>query len=72
MFRPMNPKSKLCDPDHWRRRAEATRTKGAALEDGKARARLFKIAEEYDKLARRAQELRTCMNDSEQDHTPEF
>ncbi|OPY94314.1 hypothetical protein A5906_14370 [Bradyrhizobium sacchari] len=50
----MNPKSKLYQPDHWRGRAEATRTKAEALVDGKAKDRLLRIALEYDKLARRA------------------
>ncbi|MDA9406028.1 MULTISPECIES: hypothetical protein [unclassified Bradyrhizobium] len=50
----MNSKSILYQPDHWLGRAEATRKKAAALDDGKAKDRLLKIALEYDKLARRA------------------
>ncbi|ODM72122.1 hypothetical protein A6452_41525 [Bradyrhizobium elkanii] len=56
MLTTMNPKSKLYEPDHWRGRAEATRKKAEALAYGRPRDRLLKIAMEYDKLARRAQD----------------
>jgi len=65
----MNPKSKLYQPDHWRGRAEATRKKAEALADGRAKDRLLKIAEEYDKLARRAQMWQ--MHKNEDDTWPE-
>lgn len=65
----MNPKSKLYQPDHWRGRAEATRKKAEALDDGRAKDRLLKIAEEYDKLARRAQMWK--MHKNEDDMWPE-
>ncbi|MGF6312721.1 hypothetical protein ABIB82_006639 [Bradyrhizobium sp. i1.8.4] len=61
----MNPKSKLYQPDHWRGRAEATRNKAEALAYGKPRDRLLKIAIEYDKLARRAQQWQTRSNEDE-------
>lgn len=61
----MNPKSKLYEPDHWQRRAEATRKRAEALPYGKPRDRLLKIAMEYDKLARRAQEWQTRRDDDD-------
>ncbi|KRR06471.1 hypothetical protein CQ12_16725 [Bradyrhizobium jicamae] len=43
-------------PKHWRQRAEATRTKAESLDCLKSRDRLIRVAEEYDRLARRAEE----------------
>ncbi|MDH2356952.1 hypothetical protein QCM80_41095 [Bradyrhizobium sp. SSUT112] len=52
----MKQKKPFSDAKHWRGRAEATRTKAESLEDDASRCRLFKIAKEYDKLARLAEE----------------
>ncbi|KWV54661.1 hypothetical protein AS156_06690 [Bradyrhizobium macuxiense] len=68
----MNLKSKLCDANHWRGRAEATRTKAESLAFGKSRDRLLKIAEEYDKLARRAQEWQSNGSDGEPESSQHF
>ncbi|WFU31182.1 hypothetical protein QA635_32135 [Bradyrhizobium brasilense] len=65
MLTAMNPKSKLYEPDHWRGRAEATRTKADALAYGKSRDRLLKIAIEYDKLALRAQDWQARQNEND-------
>ncbi|QOZ24165.1 hypothetical protein [Bradyrhizobium sp. CCBAU 51753] len=65
MLTTMNPKSKLYEPDHWRSRAEATRKKAEALAYGKSRDRLLKIAMEYDKLARRAQDWQAGRNEND-------
>lgn len=46
----------IYDPHLWRRRAQATRIKADSLEPGKARDRLLKVAEEYEKLAKHAEE----------------
>lgn len=48
---PMREKKTFCDGKHWRRRAEATRTKAASLDCDKSRDKLFRVAREYDKLA---------------------
>lgn len=68
----MNPKSKLYDPDHWRGRARATRTKAESLANGRPRDKLLRVAEEYEKLARRAQEWQARRNDDEPDPGQEF
>jgi len=42
------------DPDHWRQRAEEMRNLAASILDLEARATLLKIADDYEKLAKRA------------------
>ncbi|ANW02819.1 hypothetical protein [Bradyrhizobium icense] len=59
----MKPKDPFYDPKFWRRRAEATLTKAVSFAEGKSRDRLLKIAEEYEKLARRAEEWPTLKKD---------
>ncbi|MBO4227553.1 MULTISPECIES: hypothetical protein [Bradyrhizobium] len=63
----MKPKDPFYDPKFWRSRAEATRTKAASLSEGKPKDRLLKVAEEYDKLARRAEEWPTLKSDGDAD-----
>jgi hypothetical protein len=43
------------DPDHWRERAAQMRALAAHAEDLDAMAMMFKLADEYDKLADRAE-----------------
>jgi CRP-like cAMP-binding protein len=51
------PRSKFWDdPAHWRNRAEEMRTLVEGATTPKARKRMLKMAEEYEKLARRAEE----------------
>lgn len=45
-------------PEHWRRRAQQMRFVAQAIADAKSRAIMLKIAEDYEKLAERA-EIRT-------------
>ncbi|MDE5465686.1 MULTISPECIES: hypothetical protein [unclassified Bradyrhizobium] len=52
----MKQKKPFPDAKHWRGRAEATRVKAESLKDDTSRRRLLKIAKEYDKLARRAEQ----------------
>ncbi len=59
----MKPKDPFYDPKFWRSRAEATRTKAVSFAEGKSRDRLLKIAEEYEKLARHAEEWPTLKKD---------
>jgi molecular chaperone GrpE (heat shock protein) len=43
------------DPDHWRRRAEETRTVAAEISDFQVKRKMLRIAEDYEELARRAE-----------------
>ena len=46
--------SRLNNPAHWQLRAEETRLLAAQLLDPESKATILKIAEEYERLARRA------------------
>jgi hypothetical protein len=46
--------SLLNNPAHWQLRAEETRLLAAELLDPESKATILKIAEEYERLARRA------------------
>ncbi len=43
------------DSKYWRERADEVRARGEAMHDPVARQTLLKIAEEYEKLAQRAE-----------------
>jgi hypothetical protein len=44
------------DPSHWRERAQEARTHAQQMTDPEAKRMMLAIAEDYEKLARRAQE----------------
>jgi hypothetical protein len=51
---PLAGLSILDNPEHWRERAEKTRTIADKLLDIESKFRLMKIADEYNRLAKRA------------------
>jgi len=50
------PASFINDPEHWRQRAEEMRTLADGISDEETRATMLKIAEDYERLAKRAEQ----------------
>jgi hypothetical protein len=49
------PSSTIHDPKHWRDRAAAMRALSQTMDDVEARAIMLRLADDYDKLADRAE-----------------
>src|SRR5262245_22759707 len=45
-----------CNPKHWRERAEEARTVAESLADSECRRMMLQVADDYEKLANRAEE----------------
>jgi hypothetical protein len=65
MYIYMNTKNPLYDPSLWRKRAAQTRAKADIFAQPHAKERMLKIAEEYDRLAKHAEQWHMAMNQSE-------
>jgi hypothetical protein len=56
----MNMKNPIYDPNHWRQRAEHAQAKADQIGwDANLRRKLLRTAEEYDRLAQRAEQWRS-------------
>ena len=53
---PLKNPSFIHDPAHWRQRAEQARTIAEQMNDPEAKRMMLRIAEDYEKLAKRAEE----------------
>jgi len=58
------PASFINDPKHWRDRAEEMRTLAEAMKDHVSREMILRIAQDYEKLAQRAEERSKGMSPS--------
>ncbi len=56
----MNMKNPIYDPNHWRQRAEHAQAKADQISwDANLKRKFLRTAEEYDRLAQRAEQWRS-------------
>lgn len=55
-----SPKDPVRDPDYWRGRAAETRAKADTYGHPQNKEKLLKVAEEYDRMADRAERRQTA------------
>ncbi|MFB6421000.1 MULTISPECIES: hypothetical protein [Bradyrhizobium] len=63
----MKRKGSSSGPTHWRQRAQATLAKAESFDCPKSKAKLLKIAEEYQKLERWADERERLRRDADEE-----
>jgi hypothetical protein len=51
----MTSQSSINDPQHWRDRAKEARALADQINDAEAKAAMLRIAEDYERLAKRAE-----------------
>jgi hypothetical protein len=60
MFISMKMKNPICDPNHWRQRAEHAQAKADQISwDANLKRKLLRTAEEYERLAQRTEQWRS-------------
>src|SRR5262245_2270365 len=66
------PKVRINDPKHWRARAEEARTVADEMNDPDSRRKMFRIAEDYEELATRAERRLKQQKQQQQQQQPKI
>ena len=60
----MSPSISMNDPRPWREGAEEIRALVARLDDERSKQKMLRIADDYERYAKRAEEQRTLLNNT--------